>query len=295
MLSPDDVDQLMTGDEALKTDEIEELRQFYNLRIKEKRLGALLTTIEAVIKNYEEPPATQRVNKEEVIEQPAQENSILRATRVMPTQKFSTSLTLSSDAIHRRTFHMAAREVPARPKSKASSLSPEITLRSSQRVSDRPMKKNSDVPAKKPDNPDVPEEVSDLIMTDDIFSNLLSPKSAASGQRKFNLGTFHGSLASTPRVQNSMAMARPFRQRNFDDSMKHNSLNLPYGEPTIKLAQKQHEDVEHDDESNGANDDMQHQSSSIFDNWAFDLGSKLENFFKPAISLSPKNARLQPA
>ena len=51
MLSPDDVDQLMAGDDPLKTDEIEELRQFYNMRIKGKRLDSVLTTIEEAIKS----------------------------------------------------------------------------------------------------------------------------------------------------------------------------------------------------------------------------------------------------
>ena len=51
MLSPDDVDQLMAGDNPLKTDEIEELRQFYNNRIKGERLDAVLTTIEEAIKS----------------------------------------------------------------------------------------------------------------------------------------------------------------------------------------------------------------------------------------------------
>ena len=55
MLSPDDVDQLMAGDDPLLTDEIEELRQFYNARIKDKRLAAVLTTIETAIKEFEEP------------------------------------------------------------------------------------------------------------------------------------------------------------------------------------------------------------------------------------------------
>ena len=131
----------------------------------------------------------------------------------MPTQKFTTNLSLNTDVKQRRTIHMAVRDIPARPISKASSLSPEVTMRSVQRASEKAIKKSSDLPAKKPDNPDVPEEASDLFMTEDIFSNLLSPKSATSGQRHINnLGTFRGSMASTPRVQNHMMpLARPIR------------------------------------------------------------------------------------
>ena len=44
----------MTGDENLKTDEIEQLRLFYITRIKDKRLSDVLTTVEKAIKEHKE-------------------------------------------------------------------------------------------------------------------------------------------------------------------------------------------------------------------------------------------------
>ena len=79
-----------------------------------------------------------------------------------------------------------SREVPSRPISKASSLSPELTLRSQRTTNNRDLMKqnsngsasmvlyglkkiSSDLQAKKPDNPDVPEE-SSAQLTEDIFT-----------------------------------------------------------------------------------------------------------------------------
>lgn len=44
----------MTGEENLKTDEIEQLRLFYITRIKDKRLSDVLTTVEKAIKEHKE-------------------------------------------------------------------------------------------------------------------------------------------------------------------------------------------------------------------------------------------------
>ena len=60
-------------------------------------------------------------------------------------------------------------------------------------INERPgnygIKKSNDFPSKKPDNPDVPEETSELTLTEDIFSNTLSPRSATNSHRQINLGT----------------------------------------------------------------------------------------------------------
>jgi len=45
MLGPDDVDYLIEN-EGLPTDEIEKLRLFYNMHVKDKELESVLTTIE---------------------------------------------------------------------------------------------------------------------------------------------------------------------------------------------------------------------------------------------------------
>ena len=44
-----------------------------------------------------------------------------------------------------------------------------------------------------------------------------------------------GSQASTPKMHGSLKLALPARARNYNnqDSERHNSLNLPYGEPKI--------------------------------------------------------------
>ena len=95
--------------------------------------------------------------------------------------------------------------MPARPISKASSLSPEITARSSRvpekkekRIAISSMfggepnessllanKKKSDLPSRIPDNPDFPQETSSEmgIVTEDIISNLISPKSSTCGPK----------------------------------------------------------------------------------------------------------------
>lgn len=48
MLGPDDVENLMT-EEGLPTDEIEELRLFFNEHIKDKGLNSVLSAIEKVV------------------------------------------------------------------------------------------------------------------------------------------------------------------------------------------------------------------------------------------------------
>ena len=126
-----------------------------------------------------------------------------------------------------------AKEVPLRPISKASSLSPELTLRS-QRTNNRDiMKQNSngstsmvlyglkhissDLPAKKPDNPDVPEE-SSARLTEDIFTGKESLSSWSNQvpierplQKDAHLFSFKGSQASTPRMKASIPLVRPTR------------------------------------------------------------------------------------
>ena len=97
-------------------------------------------------------------------------------------------------------------------------------------------------------------------------------------------------MTSTPKVKlNDSTMVRPVRQRNFGNgnqnessSYQHNSMQLPYGEPsTIKVAT---------DKGSATIDGLGGADatgkSSIFEGWPLDLGSKLENLFKP-LSLSP--------
>ena len=67
------------------------MRLFYIIKIKDKPLDAVLTTIETLIKEFEEPVKIIQ----EIDEIPAQENNVLRATKMMTTQKFSSGLTLS--------------------------------------------------------------------------------------------------------------------------------------------------------------------------------------------------------
>ena len=97
-------------------------------------------------------------------------------------------------------------------------------------------------------------------------------------------------MTSTPRVKlNDSAMVRPVRQRNYGNgnqnessSYQHNSMQLPYGEPsTIKVAADKGAAVTLD----GLGGDNTGKSS-IFEGWPLDLGSKIENLFKP-LSLSP--------
>ena len=102
----------------------------------------------------------------------AQEN-YLRATKKMQVNPMATT---SQKAIERRANQVVAKEMPARPFSKASSLSPEITARSSRvpqkeekRIAISSMfggephessllalKRNPNLPSRIPDNPDVP-------------------------------------------------------------------------------------------------------------------------------------------
>ena len=51
MFGPDDVDHLMEN-EGLLTDDIEKLRLFYNIHIKDKGLDSVLTTIEQKIAEH---------------------------------------------------------------------------------------------------------------------------------------------------------------------------------------------------------------------------------------------------
>ena len=50
MLMPDDVDELLV--QGISTDEIEELRLFYNMLIKERSLETILTSIETLMKDF---------------------------------------------------------------------------------------------------------------------------------------------------------------------------------------------------------------------------------------------------
>ena len=50
MLMPDDVDELLI--QGISTDEIEELRLFYNMLIKERSLETILTSIETLMKDF---------------------------------------------------------------------------------------------------------------------------------------------------------------------------------------------------------------------------------------------------
>lgn len=50
MLMPDDVDELLA--QGISTDEIEDLRLFYNIRIKERSLDSMLSSVELLIKDY---------------------------------------------------------------------------------------------------------------------------------------------------------------------------------------------------------------------------------------------------
>jgi len=51
MFGPDDVDHLMEN-EGFLTDDIEKLRLFYNIHIKDKGLDSVLTTIEQTISEH---------------------------------------------------------------------------------------------------------------------------------------------------------------------------------------------------------------------------------------------------
>ena len=50
MLMPDDVDELLV--QGISTDEIEELRLFYNMLIKERSLETILTSIETLMNDF---------------------------------------------------------------------------------------------------------------------------------------------------------------------------------------------------------------------------------------------------
>jgi len=79
MLGPDDVDELMCN-EGLQTDEIEQLRRFYNQHIKDRGLGAVLEDIEEAI---DEPKAENSPLEIEV----AVENNIRATNKMTPTNE----------------------------------------------------------------------------------------------------------------------------------------------------------------------------------------------------------------
>jgi len=138
------------------------------------------------------------------------------------------------------------------------------------------------LPAKKPDNPDVPDESSEFLnLNDDILSSLLSPKSQRNSERGFRRQFMRtsGSQASTPKMRGGLKLTLPTRARNFDEFERVSSLKLPYGEPKVQMAARV--------------GPYNKAGSNMFENWANDLGSKLENLFKP-LGLSPSNARVQP-
>lgn len=60
MLGPDDVENLMT-EEGLPTDDIENLRLFYNTHIKDKGLSSVLGTIEKVVLEHKQKGASPDV------------------------------------------------------------------------------------------------------------------------------------------------------------------------------------------------------------------------------------------
>ena len=51
MLGPEDVETLMT-EQGLPTDEIEALRVFYNIQVKDKELSGVLSTLEKLVKEH---------------------------------------------------------------------------------------------------------------------------------------------------------------------------------------------------------------------------------------------------
>ena len=81
-----------------------------------------------------------------------------------------------------------------------------------------------------------------------------------------------GSQASTPKMNSGLRLALPMRARNLFE-------NEPYEEPSV---------------IHKAITVGQLQKTSMFANLANDLGSKLENLFKP-LGLSPSNARNYPS
>lgn len=53
MLMPDDVDELLAL--GVTTDEIDELRLFYNMRIKERSLESMLGSVRQLLKDFNGP------------------------------------------------------------------------------------------------------------------------------------------------------------------------------------------------------------------------------------------------